>query len=1080
MIHVIHSVIPYILLILFAAGCGIPSSRHDLPMAEGGVLDLTGFEFSPGKTLPLDGEWEFYWKRLLRSADFGTKPWPEKSGLIRVPSSWNGRMVEGKPLDGTGYATYRLTINLKKGTGPLYFRILDMRTAYTLFVNGEKLAANGTVGTSRETSRPRYLPLIANVTPRNGTLELLLHVSNFHHTKGGAFHSIHIGSKNDIHGMRDMSFAFQIFMLGSLLIMALYHMGMYLIRRDDPTPLYLGLFCLIISIRPLVSGEYLLMGLAPKANWNIILKTEYLTLYLGLPVFAMFMNSLFPGEFPGAVLRFILITGAIFSTIVVASPPHVYTQTIEAYEIITLIASVFTVYAVILAYIRKREGANVFLFGTIVLFITVVNEILYDNMMVNTGNFFPFGLFVFVLSQAFLLSLRFSKAFDNIESLSGELDMKNRQLLRVDRIKDEFLANTSHELRTPLTAIIGIAESLLDGAAGTLPERADANLSMIVSSGLRLNSLINDLLDFSRLKNSDITLKLKPVDIRILTDMAIRLTEHLKGNRDIDIVTTVPRDIPLISADEDRVQQVLINLLGNAIKFTESGRIEVSARVRPGKDSDSSILEVSVSDTGIGIPADRLPFIFEPFEQADGSISRIYGGTGIGLSISRALVRLHGGEMDVESEPGRGSAFHFTIPISHSREAMAGPGAKPLPQMEGRDRARTNDGALFCLPSSDGGADMPLVLVIDDDPITLQIVANQLSLHNYIVQTASSGTEALSRIDGGLSPDLVILDVMMPKMSGLDVLRHLRSRHSLADLPVILLTAKGDASDITTGMEAGANDYLAKPFNRAELLARVNTLMRLKSAVAENRKLSGLRKEFELAKKIQLSTLPGMLPVLPGMDIQAAYIPMESIGGDFYDFHVVDDQRVGVLIADVTGHGVPAALIASMLKIVFYILKDFSHLPDQLLTRMNTILTGNIQNQFATAGYVFIDRAAMKLYYSRCGHEPLIIFGKKKGTIRELTPEGRLIGFTRDNKCSLIEAEIEPGDRILLYTDGIIEACDVNHRMFGHDSMYRVIRETGGLSAAGMLKNLTGQVQDWHGVDEQFEDDMTLVVIDIL
>ena len=230
-------------------------------------------------------------------------------------------------------------------------------------------------------------------------------------------------------------------------------------------------------------------------------------------------------------------------------------------------------------------------------------------------------------------------------------------------MKDEFLANTSHELRTPLNGIIGMAESLMDGAAGKLPEKIKPNLEMIIASGRRLSNLINDLLDFSKLKNKDITLKLKAVDIKTLADVAIDLTDYLKENKKLDVINSIPADIPLITADEDRMQQILINLISNAIKFTESGKVEVSAQVLVGENPDYSLMEVCVSDTGIGIPEEKIPMIFQPFEQADGSISRHFGGTGIGLSITKDLLRLHGGYIEVESEPGKGSSFIFRIPL---------------------------------------------------------------------------------------------------------------------------------------------------------------------------------------------------------------------------------------------------------------------------------------------------------------------------------------------------------------------------------------------------------------------------------
>jgi two-component system sensor histidine kinase ChiS len=1074
-------------LSLFFTACEQLRPQNDHPRALGGVIDLSKMDFNQGGTVKLDGEWEFYWEKLLTHEDFQKNTHPEKSGFITIPSAWNDYSVSGQNLAGNGFATYRLTVLLHDKTSTLGFRLLDMRTAYSIFADGEKIASNGSVGTSRAESKPQYLPVMTTFTPTRDRIELILQISNFHHVKGGAFHSIYIGNKRDVHAIQDRSLAFQIFMLGSLLIMGLYHLGMFILRRNDRSTLYVGLFCLVISIRPLVTGEYYLIYLLPDTNWELMLKIEYLTLALGLPFFAMIMNSLFPHEFKKGIIRPIQIASGIFSLLVIVTPAIIYSKTILVYETITIIVSVFTVYAIILSYMRKREGANIFIVGIFILFITVVNEILYDNMVVNTGNFFPFGLFVFVLSQAFLLSSRFSKAFNNIEQLSGELERKNIQLENIDKLKDEFLANTSHELRTPLNGIIGMAESLIDGAAGKLPEKIKPNLEMIIASGRRLSNLINDLLDFSKLKNKDITLKLKAIDIKTLADVAIELTDYLKENKKLDVINSIPADIPLITADEDRMQQILINLISNAIKFTESGKVEVSAQVLVGENPDYSLMEVCVSDTGIGIPEEKIPIIFQPFEQADGSISRHFGGTGIGLSITKDLLRLHGGYIEVESEPGKGSSFIFRIPLRRPPEqklpeAASAPAGIKIPGIRRHtaDAAVAEGGDPFRQTAAPPQPDSPVILVVDDDLVNLQVLENQLSVRNYTVVKSPSGADALDKINTGLIPDLVLLDVMMPKMSGLEVARIIRERYSIFDLPIMMLTAKSRITDMSAGLEAGANDYLSKPFDKNELLARVKTLIRLKEAVEENKKLTTIKQEMELARTIHVSTLPKKIPNLPGIGITVKYLPMQIIGGDFYDFHEIDENRIGVFIADISGHGVPAAIIASMVKIAFYMLRNLAPDANLLLNEMNRILTGYLENQFVTAGYALIDKEKMKLSYARCGHEPLMLFRRKDNTLHELIPVGRLIGYSCEGNCETSEVDIEPGDRIILYTDGITGVYNKDREIFSSNFLKNTIMRSRELSASDMTESLTGILRRWRGLDEEFEDDVTIVVVDIM
>ena len=210
-------------------------------------------------------------------------------------------------------------------------------------------------------------------------------------------------------------------------------------------------------------------------------------------------------------------------------------------------------------------------------------------------------------------------------------------------------------MRTPLNGIIGLSESLTERV-----EKSDQkeDLDMIISSGKRLASLVNDILDFSKLQNHEIELRQKPIDLHALTKMVLRIHQPLVEGKDLKLENAVPKDLPLILADEDRLQQILFNLVGNAAKFTETGYVRVSGNEKNGK------IRISVADTGIGIPKNKREAIFQAFEQADGSISREFAGTGLGLSISKHLVELHGGKMWVESEMGKGSTFYFTLPIA--------------------------------------------------------------------------------------------------------------------------------------------------------------------------------------------------------------------------------------------------------------------------------------------------------------------------------------------------------------------------------------------------------------------------------
>jgi signal transduction histidine kinase/class 3 adenylate cyclase len=407
---------------------------------------------------------------------------------------------------------------------------------------------------------------------------------------------------------------------------------------------------------------------------------------------------------------------------------------------------------------------------------------------------------------------------DEIGFLTESFNGMVASLRETDRLKDEFLANTSHELRTPLNGIIGLADSMLDGATGPLTEIQQKNLDLIVGSGRRLTSLVNDILDFSRLTHKDLQLQLAPVDIHSAAGIVLNLNAPLIGSRPLKLVNQIPVDFPLAEADENRLQQILHNLVGNAIKFTASGEVAISAK------QDGNLLSISVSDTGIGIDADKLERIFEAFEQADGSVARVYGGTGLGLSVTRRLVELHGGTIKVESEVGKGSNFIFALPIA-TEQVRAEP-VKSIGSVRLSSVIDTRE-TVSVVDDSETNAEKFNILIVDDELVNLQVLQNHLSLSNYRVHQAESGADALKLIDDGLIPDLIILDVMMPRMSGYEFCQTIREKLAPTEVPIIMLTARNQASDLVEGLNAGANDYMIKPFSKQELLARIRTHLTL-------------------------------------------------------------------------------------------------------------------------------------------------------------------------------------------------------------------------------------------------------------
>ena len=426
----------------------------------------------------------------------------------------------------------------------------------------------------------------------------------------------------------------------------------------------------------------------------------------------------------------------------------------------------------------------------------------------------------------------------------------NVRLTRVDKLKDEFLANTSHELRTPLNGIIGLAESLIDGAAGELPDKANHDLSMVVASGRRLSNLVNDILDFSKLKNHGLQIQTSAIDINSMIDVVFTLSRPMLKTQDLVLINKIASDFPAVKADEDRLQQILFNIIGNAIKFTEKGTITLSAQLVGNSDSnEAQFVCIDITDTGIGIAGENLSTIFESFEQVAGDETRNGSGTGLGLAVSKQLVELHGGKITVSSTLNKGSTFSFTLPVysvdeSGLNELSETIDAKNEQTKQQLSRLLVLDDTIEYLPLDTETSSSAItskdnspfrVLIVDDDPINRQVLNNYLLPTNYQLFQANGGEQALGFIhkaSEGLSEgerpfDLILLDIMMPKISGYEVCRTLRQTYSVNELPVIFLTAKNQVVDLVESFAAGGNDYLTKPISKHELLSRVETHLTL-------------------------------------------------------------------------------------------------------------------------------------------------------------------------------------------------------------------------------------------------------------
>ncbi|MCU6708675.1 ATP-binding protein [Paenibacillus sp. J5C_2022] len=802
-------------------------ARQPAITVEQGELDLTKWDYEHTKVIMLAGQWSFYWQQLLAGHDFsGNAPMPNAM-YANVPSVWNQYEIDGRSLPGYGYATYRLRVKTDGNLPNLALKIPIMSTAYNIMINRESVAVNGKVAEDRERAEAAYKPQSITFQPPAEDFDIIVQISNYIYARGGMWFAIELGTEEGIASRNKEQFAVSMFIVGSTFMIGLYHIIVFLLRRNNRSALYFGLICLVVVFRTLAMKDMFLLHLLPDLSIRTLVFIEYMTYYGGMTLTAMFIRELYPEEFSHKVNRGMTIVSCLFMLSVIATPLEWYTRWTNMYHLFILASCLYYLYGLMLAVKRKRSGAMLQVVGAIILMSAMFHDILlleYPNSYHWLGRqYFLIGVFALIVIEATELARRFSHAFSTVETLS-------EKLLSLDRMKDEFLANTSHELRTPLHGIINLSQSVLERASDRLNTAEKHNVGTIISVSRRLSNLINDILDMSKMKNGTLALRRTEVELGPLVQVVLDMFRFLAGDKDIRLVSGLPARPTWIYADEDRVLQIMYNLVGNALKFTKSGEIRVEAYERGG------MAVIAVHDTGIGIVGSKLHSIFDSYEQGDAS----YGGTGLGLSVSKQLVELHGGTIRASSQVNKGSVFTFTIPLARQKDEQSAAGAQmervEEPAEYPPDMREAAAGRMEILPqdvllSKDENA--YTILVADDDPVNRQVLHHLLTADNCQVIAVPDGTKALEALESNHRIDLAVLDLMMPGLTGYEVCRAIRKRYPLSELPVLLLTARSRPEDKLAAFDAGVNDFLSKPVEAGELRARIRTLLSMKTSISE-------------------------------------------------------------------------------------------------------------------------------------------------------------------------------------------------------------------------------------------------------
>jgi two-component system, sensor histidine kinase ChiS len=799
-----------------------------------GQLDLRHWNAEDGGVLLLDGDWEFYPSHWLLDDSGQDVSGELEPRLISVPGGWN-EALHGEESTSYGFGTYRLRILVKPENDMNYsIRVSNVRTSSEVYVNGRLLAKSGRVAETKDEYTAKNLPYSTSFTADdNGVIEMVIQAANYVDSRsGGIARSIKFGSEAAIGKEMKLSVSMQT--LGAILFLmhSVYALILFLLGNREKRLLYFSLLTLCVTLSSVLSTDEKLFHqlFYIGSDWDFRLSNAAFmigcyallecTTHRELP----YWRRVYP-------VYNVMIIGTAGLTLFLA-PPQVI-MLFPVYFLLGFTTAIITIIAIVKKVIKGIKDHLLLLFSMLALVHHFLWALILRESALSVAHY-PFDL---IFSMGCLAAVWF-KGYFNMHANTKEIAAT---LQRVNDHKDQFLANTSHEFKNPLHSILNMSQSVLNREGHLLQERSVKELETVLSVGRRLTLILNDLIDVMSLREGNPRLQKKVISIQPIITGVIDMLQFSAEVKAVSIVNQIPEDFPPVIADENRVIQIVFNLLHNAVKYTNEGVISIQALAEDGR------AYVVIADTGIGMDEDMLRRLFLPYEQARASETMIEGGFGLGLSISKQLIELHQGTLEVSSVLGEGSKFTFSLKLAGlnaEEEEDVSDSFEPITLQA----VPTQETASIVLEKEDipsaekqttfiaMNRDRPLLLIVDDDPVNLQVLEAILPPDDYDVTMATSGKEALAMLDTK-EWDLVITDIMMPQMSGYELTRRIRERYTLTELPVLLLTARSQPKDIQSGFLAGANDYVAKPVEALEIRSRIEALTTIKQTVREQLRL---------------------------------------------------------------------------------------------------------------------------------------------------------------------------------------------------------------------------------------------------
>ena len=685
--HIMMAMTLITILVLQVVGSLVDGNAA--PQVRNGVMDVRGWDFRSQGLVPLNGQWEFNWHELLSPAA-ATAP-RKVTYYAPVPASWNQFQLQEGNRSGAGYATYRLHI-MKDDIDSLYGVWLpSIYSSYQLWVNGRLVLNEGTVSEDENTYEPSTRRRMAMFHMPGEQAEIVIQVANYSHQRGGIWQSPYFGLAEQTIRKSKMETVRDSILFGCLLMVGLYHIGLFIERRKDRYTVLFGVLCIAMAFRIVTSGDMLLLSWLPMLSWSINTRIEYILMLIAAMTGVGYIRYLFTEDADACLrtYRFLIGAGSLLIGMTVSLPTSVFTSFLSGYQLY-IVAVVLYIFAMnFRAVHHHRLGAYTALIGFAVLSVLVLNDILYSHELAPIRDLAPIGLVVCIFLQSLVISLRYSQVLTDLESVSTELielnasleqriqkrtaelvhmnahlEKNNKELERMEISRRHLFTNISHDLRTPITLIRGYLEVLQDEIVYDKAEQKKY-IRLMLNKINSLNHLIGDMFELSKLEAGQVQFSKQEVLLE-------HFITHLEDNYKLELsgkgliftcYNETYRDVPpasiVLKVDLDRMTQVFDNLIYNAVKFTPAGG---SITIRIQYTAEKETIHIEVTDTGIGVREEDLPFIFDRFYKKDKSRNSSTGGSGIGLAIAKEVIELHSGQIGVESGQGAGTTFHIVLP----------------------------------------------------------------------------------------------------------------------------------------------------------------------------------------------------------------------------------------------------------------------------------------------------------------------------------------------------------------------------------------------------------------------------------